>query len=122
MARTPKSGTSDLRDEAQEVLLDPPEESGAKVLTEENTAQAEEPGVEYYLFHRVAFYATNGITSSAVNQGAIASKADVLRFLRKADPGQYVLVKVVDELEVETPKDDNIVRSNPRQRKPRKEA
>lgn len=135
--RTSNTGQADLRQEAKDILEDeeipveetPEETPKGEELTEKEMPVGEE-GVEYYLFPRETFYDGKGhpgepgnqrhITSLAVNEKPIESKSDVLKFCRSAEPGTYVLVKVMDELEVEPPKEANIVRSNPRLKKPRK--
>lgn len=130
---------TDLRQEAAAIMDDdeiPVEETPAEETPREGAELTEndmpvgEEGVEYYLFPRQTFYDGKGhpgepgnqrrITSLAVNEKPIESKSDVLKFCRSAEPGTYVLVKVMDELEVAPPKEANIVRSNPRLKKPRK--
>lgn len=131
MTRRTSAADQADRQEARDIMDDdeiPVGETQAeepKELTEKDMPVGEE-GVEYYLFPRELFYGTTqlegivGVNGQAVNPEPIASKSDVLKFCRSAEPGTYVLVKVMDELEVEPPKEANIVRSNPRLKKPRK--
>lgn len=124
--RTNATEQATLRDEAAEILEEEVPSDQPKELEEKDMPLGEE-GVEYYLFPRDLFYGTTqpegivGINGQAVNPEPLASKSDVLKFCRSAEPGMYVLVKVMDELEVAPPKEANIVRSNPRLKKPRKD-
>lgn len=127
-----RKAAAPLREEAQQILGDeeiPFDEVQPDPVVAEPEETPDESVTEYYLFPRDPFYdreerpphaALPGIVTFAVNEAPIESKADVLKFLRSAEPGTYVLVKVMDELTVKPPKEANIVSSNPRTKKPRK--
>lgn len=126
----PKAAT--LREEAQQVMgadeIPFEEVQPTAAPAAEPEEESAESVTEYYLFPRDVFYerkslvqtAGGTIVDSAINENPIESKAEVLKFLRSAEPGTYVLVKVMDELTVKPPKEANIVSSNPRTKKPRK--
>lgn len=124
--RTNATEQTDLRQEAKDIMKDEEEMPENEELTEKDMPVGDVPGAEYYLFPRDLFYGTTqpegivGINGKAMNSEPIESKSDVLKFCRSAEPGTYVLVKVMDELEIAPPKEANIVRSNPRLKKPRK--
>lgn len=127
----------DLREEAQQVMgaddeIPFDEVQPAATPAAEPEEESAESVTEYYLFPRDVFYGKapadgqgggelEGVVGQSINDTPIESKADVLKFLRSAEPGTYVLVKVMDELTVKPPKEANIVSSNPRTKKPRKD-
>jgi hypothetical protein len=100
--------------EGAEGLFVPPEGGGE--VAQESAAEKAESGQEYYLFTADQFY---NVTMLSANNRAIplTSKAAVIQYARTAPAGKYVLLKVVDELEVEAPTQENIVRTNPRQKR-----
>ena len=112
--------------EGAEGLFVPPEGGGEQpsVHEPEPVVEKGESGQEYYLFPHESFYRDEDkaeclALDHAANDQPLPSKAAVLQYARTAPAGKYVLVKVVDELEVESPTQENIVRTNPRQKRPR---
>jgi hypothetical protein len=103
-----------------------PPEGGGEVA-QESAAEKGEGRQEYYLFSREVFYRSESDDGTAagielyahnvITKTPLTSKVAVIQYARTAPAGKYVLLKVVDELEVEAPTQENIVRTNPRQKR-----